>query len=49
MAVRKLEIIVPARIVELLEKAEQKSGVRKEDLVMRALLKVIEEFGVKVA
>jgi len=48
MAVRKIEIIVPSRLFELLEQCERKSGVRKEDLLMRALIKVIEEFGVKV-
>lgn len=48
MATRKLEIIVPAKLIELLDKAEQKAGVKKEDLIMRALIKVIEEFGVKV-
>jgi hypothetical protein len=43
---RKLEVVIPSRIWELLEKCEQKSGVRKEDLIMRSLTKVIEEFGV---
>jgi hypothetical protein len=43
---RKLEIVVPSRIWELLEKCEQKSGIKKEDLLMRSLIKVIEEFGV---
>jgi len=43
-----LEIIVPAKIAELLQRAEDKTGIRKEDLIMRALIKVIEEFGVKV-
>jgi len=47
MAARKLEIVVPGRIWELLEKCEQKAGLRKEDLVMRAIVKVLEEFGVK--
>lgn len=45
VAVRKLEIVVPSRLWDMLEKCEQKSGVRKEDLLMRALIKVIEEFG----
>jgi hypothetical protein len=45
MASRKLEIVVPSRIWELLEKCEQKAGVKKEDILMRAVVKVIEEFG----
>jgi hypothetical protein len=43
---RKLEIAVPSRIWELLEKCEQKTGIKKEDILMRAVVKVIEEFGV---
>lgn len=46
MASRELRVVVPVRIFELLEKAEQKAGVKKEDLIMRALIKVLEEFGV---
>lgn len=46
LAVRKLEVVVPSRVYELLEKCEQKSGVKKEDLLMRAVVKVLEEFGV---
>lgn len=41
-----LEIRVPRRIYELLEEAEAKLGVRKEDLVARGILKVLEEAGV---
>jgi sulfur transfer complex TusBCD TusB component (DsrH family) len=44
MAVRKLEVVVPATLLERLEKAAAKSGLRKEDLIARALVKVIEEF-----
>lgn len=46
MSARKLEIVVPARIWELLDKCEHKTGIKKEDLLMRALVKVLEEFGV---
>ena len=42
-----LEVRVPRRLYELLEKAEAELGVRKEDLVARAILKVLEEVGVK--
>lgn len=48
MAVKRLELMVPAKLFELLDRAEQKTGIRKEDLIARALIKVIEEFGVKV-
>ena len=44
MASRKLEFVVPATLIERLEKVAAKSGLRKEDLIMRALVKVIEEF-----
>jgi len=44
MGARKLEIVVPARIWERLIRVEEKTGISKEDLLMRALVKVIEEF-----
>ena len=44
VATRKLEIVIPSRIWERLEKIEKKAGVRKEDILMRAVIKVIEEF-----
>jgi len=44
MAVRKLEIVIPAQIWDRLDKVEKKTGITKEDLLMRALVKVIEEF-----
>lgn len=44
MSARKLEIVVPDKVWKLLEKCEQKSGIRKEDLLMRSLVKVLEEF-----
>jgi len=45
LGARKLEIIVPSRIWDKLERCEQKSGIKKEDLLMRSLIKVLEEFG----
>jgi len=45
MGARKLEIVVPARIWDRLTKVEEETGITKEDLLMRALVKVIEEFG----
>lgn len=44
MAVRRLEVVVPGRIWEMLEEIERAQGIRKEDILMRALVKVIEEF-----
>ena len=44
MAVRRLEIVIPSQIWDKLEKVERKTGITKEDLLMRALVKVIEEF-----
>lgn len=44
MATRRLDIVIPASVWERLEKIERATGVRKEDLIMRALVKVIEEF-----
>jgi len=44
LAMKKLELYIPAKLYDDLEKAEKKSGVKKEDLISRALIKVIEEF-----
>jgi hypothetical protein len=44
LSAHKLEVIIPSRIWEQLEKIEQKAGIRKEDVLMRAVIKVIEEF-----
>jgi hypothetical protein len=40
--VRKLEIVIPARLWERLEQTEQRTGVRKEDILMRAVVNIIE-------
>jgi len=45
MAARKLEIVIPSRIWEKLERCEQKTGISKTDLIMRSLVKTLEEFG----
>jgi len=44
LSTRKLEIIVPSRIWEKLDEIEKKKGIAKEDILMRAVVKVIEEF-----
>lgn len=38
-----LRIMVPKKIHDLLEELSKKYGISKEDIVMRALVKVIEE------
>jgi len=42
---RKLEVVIPDRIWKKLEECQARAGMRIEDLLMRAVLKVIEEFG----
>lgn len=44
MATRKIEIVLPVTFLQKLEEIERKTGVTKEDLLMRAAVKVIEEF-----
>lgn len=44
----KIEVLVPRRIYDALERAEAEMGVKKEDIVARAILKVLEELGVGV-
>lgn len=44
MASKVLQIVVPAKLYDRLVQCSKKSGVSKEDLIMRALVKVIEEF-----
>jgi len=38
----KLEIVVPVRVWEKLSELEAKTGVRKEDIFMRAVINIIE-------
>jgi len=45
MTARRFEIVVPSRVWDRLVKVEEETGISKEDLLMRALVKVIEEFG----
>lgn len=44
MSLWRVELVVPAKIWERLRKIENKTGIKKEDLIMRALIRVIEEF-----
>lgn len=36
--------MVPSPVWEKLEKIEKEQGIKKEDILMRAVVKVIEEF-----
>ncbi|MEM1530989.1 MAG: hypothetical protein QXI05_05615 [Candidatus Bathyarchaeia archaeon] len=45
MAAKEIRILVPAQIYDALRRVEERTGVKMEDLIMRALVKVIEEFG----
>jgi hypothetical protein len=42
MAVRRLEIIIPGRLWEKLEELERVTGVRKEDIFLRAAIVILE-------
>jgi len=41
--IRELRIMVPRKVYEKLEELEKRLNVRKEDIILRALVKVIEE------
>jgi len=45
LAVREIKILIPAPIWDKLEVIERKIGMTKEDLIMRAIVKIIEELG----
>jgi len=38
----KLEIVIPARLWEKMNILEKETGVRKEDILMRAVVNIIE-------
>ena len=40
-----LKIIVPKKLYDKLEELEKKYSISKEDIVLRALVKVLEEMG----
>jgi hypothetical protein len=42
MAARRLELIIPERLWEQLEVLERKSGIRKEDIFLRAVVNLID-------
>jgi hypothetical protein len=42
-----LRILIPEKIVNLLKTCELKTGIRMEDLIMMAVVKLLEEYGVK--
>lgn len=41
---KQITLILPEKVIEELRRVEQKTGIRIEDLIMRALVKVLEEF-----
>jgi len=45
LAVREIRILIPATVWDKLEMIERKIGMTKEDLIMRAIVKIIEEIG----
>jgi len=42
---KQLMILVPDRVFDALDRIEKTHGYKKEDLIIRAIVKVIEEFG----
>lgn len=39
-----LRILVPDKIVKLLDKIEKKYGIRKEDLIIKTLIRILEDY-----
>jgi len=44
MATRTIEITIPHNVWKKLDEIERRTGITKEDLIMRAIVRVIEEF-----
>ena len=44
MSAKAIQIIIPVTIWDKFQEIEKKKGIRKEDIIMRAVVKVIEEF-----
>ena len=42
MAARNLNLVIPSKLWEKLDELEAKTGVKKEDLFARALVKLVE-------
>lgn len=42
--VKELKLYVPDEVYKRIEKIENELGISKQDLILRALVKVIEEF-----
>jgi len=45
MVVRNLQLIIPAKLWDILNDYEHRTGVKKEDILMKAVIDIIE--GVK--
>jgi len=41
---KEIRIVVPDRVWELLEKIEKEQKIRKEDIVLRAIIRVLETY-----
>jgi len=42
LAARKLEVIVPARLWDKMDVLERETGIRKQDMLMKAIVNIIE-------
>jgi len=42
LGARELRVVIPARLWEKLEEEERRAGIRKEDILMRAVVNIIE-------
>ena len=41
---REVRILVPDKLYNLLEKIEKEHGIRKEDLILRVLIRTVESY-----
>jgi len=41
---KKLELLIPKRVYDELERIEKEKGIRKEDIVLKVLLHVLETY-----
>lgn len=41
---RELKILIPEKLYNMLEKIEKEYGIRKEDIVLRTLIKTVETY-----
>jgi len=41
---KKLEILIPKKVYNELERIEREKGIRKEDIVLKAIINVLESY-----